>query len=398
MKLDHLDVFKTEIQSSLENNSFVKLSLGNYKGEIDALKNIYVKPIFIKRQPHLSFTYRYKTRDIVKNFSIIDGERVIASALEDGFQIATLTTTAEEFQFEIFKSGKSVLRKRLLNEVRPVENSHNRKKQYKISNSAANYLQELGLTDANGTVYSNAQDKFKQINRYVELLAPLINELKIEHSFNVVDMGAGKGYLTFALYDYLVNSLKKQAFVKGIEFRQDLVDICNSIALHSGFQNLSFEQGTIQDYQGPTDILIALHACDTATDDAIAKGILGNAQLIIVAPCCHKQIRREIENNKVVNDISFLTKHGIFLERQAEMVTDGLRAMYLEYAGYKTKVFEFISDAHTPKNVMIVGVKKNEESERLKQERQTKILASIQDAKRYFGITEHHLGGLLGAK
>ncbi len=395
MNSNHFLTFIRCLLESVKEQKLLKLSLGNYKGLEPDLKNIYIKPVVIKNEQKLSFNYRYKTKDITKNFLPDEALSLIEEFLTADFKIATLTTVDQEFQFEILSSGKSVLRTKILNNKGAVITTHNKEKNRLIT-ASSNYLHALKITDANGNIYNNAQDKFKQINRYVEILAPLINELNIQKSFNVVDMGAGKGYLTFALYDYLVNSLKTQAYVKGIEFRQDLVDICNLIAKQSGFQNLSFEQGTIQNYQGPTDLLIALHACDTATDDAIAKGILGNAQLIIVAPCCHKQIRKEIEKSKVKNDVNFLTKHGIFLERQAEMTTDGLRAMYLEYAGYKTKVFEFISDAHTPKNVMIVGVKKNEESEQSKTENQVKLLATIKEAKSYFGIEKHHLGSLMG--
>ena len=185
--------------------------------------------------------------------------------------------------------------------------------------------------------------------------------------------------------------LKQDAEVTGVEFREDLVELCNTIALNTGFQNLHFKQGTIGDFEaGETNILIALHACDTATDDAIAKGISANADLIVVAPCCHKQIRREIEKHKASNDVDFLTRHGVFMERQAEMVTDGIRAMILEYFGYKIKVFEFISDVHTPKNVMIAGVKqKNADT------RNVRVLDKIKAAKNYFGIEYHHLERIL---
>ena len=177
-----------------------------------------------------------------------------------------------------------------------------------------------------------------------------------------------------------------------MEFRPELVELCNKIAKNTGFQNLVFEQGTIEKYAGKdTNILIALHACDTATDEAIFKGITTNADLIVVAPCCHKQIRRQMEASKTVNDLDFLIKYGIFLERQAEMVTDGIRAMILEYFGYKTKVFEFISDAHTPKNVMIVGIR-----DKKVQLRDEKILQKVKDAKSYFGIEYHHLEKLMG--
>jgi hypothetical protein len=177
-----------------------------------------------------------------------------------------------------------------------------------------------------------------------------------------------------------------------VEYRPDLVDLCNQVAKDSRFDGLSFVQGTIEEYDSiGTNILIALHACDTATDDAIYKGITAQADLIVVAPCCHKQIRREIEKHNAHNELDFLTKHGIFLERQAEMVTDGIRAMILEYFGYTTKVFEFISDTHTPKNVLIVGTRNSKSPAQDKA-----VLAKIKQAKEYFGIGYHHLERLTG--
>ena len=185
----------------------------------------------------------------------------------------------------------------------------------------------------------------------------------------------------------LHNTLGLKTQVQGVEYRQDMVDLCNQFAQNASFEGLNFTQGTILDYeQKDINMLIALHACDTATDDAIFKGLQSDAELIVVAPCCHKQIRREIEKNKAQNELKFLTKYGIFLERQAEMVTDGIRALILEYFGYKTKVFEFISDAHTPKNVLVVGIKSG-----INPKRQDEILQEIAQTKAYFGIDYHHL-------
>jgi len=168
------------------------------------------------------------------------------------------------------------------------------------------------------------------------------------------------------------------------------VDLCNTIAKNSNFSNLKFEQGTIMDYDARhVNVLIALHACDTATDDAIYKGIKAQADLIVVAPCCHKQIRREIENQRLKMILIF-TKTWYFLERQAEMVTDGIRSLILEYFGYSTKVFQFISDAHTPKNVMIVAERKTKTDFQKDQ-----ILLKIQETKKYFGIGFHHLEQLM---
>lgn len=393
--------FINHLREAIQQEVFVKLSLGNYKGEEQNLKQIFVKPVVIKRQAMYAFTLRYQTKDIFKNFSFDYTLGAINNYLLDGFNVATLFTTTEEFILERNLKGAVKLRASQLKNVKSVVKTHDKEKKRLIAAVDNFYLNALGVTDGDGTVLKHAQDKFRQINQYVEILSSLIKELPENSIHDVVDMGSGKGYLTFALYDYLQQIVQK-ANVVGVEFRKDMVELCNAIAQQSSFDQLSFVEGTIDSYQPQNiDLLIALHACDTATDDAIYKGIKADAELIVVAPCCHKQIRREIEKNKAQNDLNFLTKHGIFLERQAEMVTDGLRALILEYFGYKTKVFEFVSDVHTPKNVMVVGIK----SKKLKvksgnlevlSEEQNKILQKIKDTKAYFGIGYHHLERLLG--
>ena len=387
-----LEQFSRQLADSISTNQFVKVSLGNYQGNEKELKNLYVRRIKIKRVEMLSFNYRYKTRDIFKNFPIEDGLKRIDHFISYDFKIGTLFTTEKELIIEHDKKGLLGIREKVLVVAIAPVLAHDKEKKRLISTLDKPYLCALKITDDQGVVYKNAQDKYKQINQYVALLDPLLRSLPAKGLKRVVDMGSGKGYLTFALYDYLVNTLKIEAQVTGVEYREDLVDLCNGIAAESGFSGLNFVQGTIESYNaGAIDLLIALHACDTATDDAIYKGIKANAELIVVAPCCHKQIRREIEKGKAKNELEFLTKYGIFLERQAEMVTDGLRALILEYFGYKTKVFEFISDVHTPKNVLIVGV-------RAKQQAYNKnlILEKIKQTKEYFGITYHHLEKLLG--
>lgn len=380
------------IHTSLNDNTYVKLSLGNYKGSEENLRNIYVKRIAIKGEEKLSFTYRYKTRDIVKNYPIKEGISKVFESLQQGFYVATLYTTAFDLVFENLHDKKYILRRNDPTNILVPLPDHDRTKKRLISAEGKSYLTDLKVTDEKGKVLVNSQDKFKQINHYIEILSTLIKEIPARETIKVVDMGSGKGYLTFALYDYLTNVLKLKSKVTGVEFRPELVELCNKIAKNTGFNKLRFDQGTIENYDSSgTNILIALHACDTATDDAIYKGITSKADLIVVAPCCHKQIRRQMESGKASNDLDFLTKYGIFLERQAEMVTDGIRALILEYFGYKTKVFQFISDAHTPKNVMIVGVK-NQKS----QPKEEQILQKIKDTKAYFGITYHHLEKMMG--
>ena len=370
------------LRESFESGSFVKLSLGDYRGDEPDLKQIHVRRIVVKRAGKISFTYRYKTRDIVKNYETAEALALLEKYIAAGFRRAALYTTGFDMLLE---NGK--LRKSDPTETTPPDTAHDRAKNRLIKPSGQSYLHDLKITDAHGKVYASAQDKFRQINRYVEILSALIRDLPADKIRRVADMGAGKGYLTFALYDYLHNTLKIPAAVTGVEFRADMVKLCNDIARKAGFDALNFTQGSIDDYNADgTDMLIALHACDTATDDAIAKGIKAGAELIVVAPCCHKQIRREMERAGSDTDLSFLLRHGIFMERQAEMVTDGLRALLLEYAGYSVKVFEFISDAHTPKNVMIVGTK-NPRAKKNAPEIRDKIAA----AKDYFGIARHHL-------
>jgi len=390
--LANINSFIAALKASLEEESFVKISLGNYKGEEEALKQLLTRKVIIKREDKLAVTYRYKTRDVVKNYAIDEAIDLIKGYLTTGFKIATLFTTENDLILEELNNGKVVLRKGKASSVGVPSASHDKEKARLIKPDSKSYLAELKITDAEGKVFKNAQDKFRQINHYIEILSGLIKELPEGAIKKVADMGSGKGYLTFALYDYLHSVLKLESEVIGVEYRQDMVDLCNQVAVRSAFNKLNFVQGTIEDYHAEdVNLLIALHACDTATDDAIYKGIKANAELIVVAPCCHKQIRREIEQHKLKNDVSFLIKYGIFLERQAEMVTDGIRALILEYFGYKTKVFEFISDAHTPKNVLVVGMK----GKALSAERKAEVLGKIKASKEYFGIGYHHLERLL---
>jgi len=389
-----LQSFLQNVQESIQKQEFIKLSLGNYKGEDKTLKNVYIKPVLIKRELKLSFTFRHQTKDITKNFSAAETLEYLQENLQFvGFRVATLQTSNEQAVCQMNKKGNWSVKQEKSAEVKQVDMSHDKQKDRKVGDTTKPYLQDLRLTDAEGKVFKNAQDKWKQINHYIELLSTELNNLPAKENLSVVDMGAGKGYLTFALYDYLNTELKRKASVVGVEYRDDLVELCNSFAKNSKFDALQFVQGTIEDYQPEEnlDILIALHACDTATDDAIFKGIKHQAELIVVAPCCHKQVRRQLEKVKAQNDLDFLTKHGIFMERHAEMLTDGIRSLILEYYGYQTKVMQFVSDAHTAKNVMIVAVKKS-----VSEAKQAEILEKLKSLKAYFGIEFQYLEKLCG--
>src|SRR5690606_46975 len=289
--MDNYAAFFDKIRTSIQQQEFIKISLGDYNGTELYLKNVYIKPVIIKREKKLSFVFRYKTQDITKNFELQTGIMEIQGLLKvEGFRVATLFTETENLICQCTKKGVWSLKKENPTAKKAVVFTHDKQKERKLDSADKVYLQALKLTDATGNVYKNAQDKWRQINHYIEILSSILQRLSAKDTLNVVDMGAGKGYLTFALYDYLVYTLRKKVSLVGVEYRKDLVELCNQIAAKSDFKDLLFIQGAIEDYEphDDLDILIALHACDTATDDAIAKGIKHDADLIVVAPCCHK--------------------------------------------------------------------------------------------------------------
>jgi tRNA A58 N-methylase Trm61 len=381
----NLQSFLQKISESFNRQQLIKITLGNKRDKSAALKNIFIKPVTIKNAEKLSFTYRHNTNDTFKNYDIRESLILIEKMLQTDFYNADLFTTQNDFHLSADKKEtiKIITRPASL-QIKDDAKQHDKQKKRVVDSTTALYLKELGVTTTEGMVKKDMQDKFKQINRYVEIIEGIIKDIDFEKNITVADMGSGKGYLTFALYDYLLNNLKLDAAVTGIELREDLVHKCNGIAAAAKYKNLVFKKGTIQDAAlDSIDMLIALHACDTATDDAIYKGIKANAKVIICAPCCHKQIRKQMAPQ---NELKNITKHGILLERQAEIVTDTIRALILEAHGYKTKVFEFIATEHTPKNVLIVGTKSNK-SEIAKQE----SLDKINGLKKLFHIKTHYL-------
>lgn len=385
MKDNNLVAFIGQIEKSIDERTIIKITVSNRNDKANKLIKIMIKLIEIKEGVKLSFVYRYATNDITKNYEIQAGIALIYELLTD-FSNAILFTPNEDIELIINKKGFKIRHSQPKCQEIP-SLKHDRQKIGLIELQNNIYLRELGVVTSDWQVKKDMHDKFKQINKYIEIFDSLLQEVNLPTEISVADMGSGKGYLTFAVYDYLTHKTNFTANVTGIEFRKDLVDSCNAIAQKSEFAKLNFLNGTIEtSLIENIDILIALHACDTATDEAIYKGIVSNASLIICAPCCHKQIRKQF---KVENEFSSFLKHGILEERQAELITDAIRALILEAYGYKTKVFEFISNEHTAKNIMIVGIKTNVVQNRVE------ILQKINSIKKFYGIQHHHLEKLL---
>ncbi len=369
---------------AVSHSDFVKLTFSKPKQKQSDLRNMYIKPVLLKGILKMSVTYKYLTRQEVKNFSIDETSELITGLMET-FRAANLLTLSGDFEWLVSKSGQSRLTKLSPAQSEKPDLSHDKLKQRRID-PAKPYWFHLGLTDKDGRVLASMQHKFKQVDKYISLLEPLI-QFSGDKPVKIVDMGSGKGYLTFALYEYLSNVRGLQVELTGVEQRPDMVMLTNRIAGMSGLQGLRFVEGSIGDFAITNiDVLIALHACDTATDDAIAAGIRAKASVIVCAPCCHKQIRNEI--SAVAAEVP-VVKYGILLGRQAEILTDTLRALIMEWHGYKTQVMEFIEAEHTPKNIMLAGVRKSNITNR------EDILRSIQKLKSDYRINTHYLEKLL---
>lgn len=367
------------LKEALEKGSFVKLTLSKtYKKDAD-LKNVYIRLIELKGEQTLSFLYRYQTNDQTKNYAFSEAYELLNKLLVEDFRIGTLITKEGNVICQMNKKRKAAIRKEATSHVAEPSLAHDKPKVKRPTDRP--YLFHLGVTNENGEVIPKMADKYRQISKYIEVLSGLIKEQELPSPLHVVDMGSGKGYLTFALYEYLTKDLGLLVNILGVELRSELVDSCNAIAEKCGFEGLKFESAYIQDVNpDKIDILIALHACDTATDDALYKGIMSKAKLIVCAPCCHKQIRQQLKGQSFENPI---LKYGIFKERQFEMVTDTIRSLVLEQHQYKTKVFEFVSNEHTRKNILLVGTKGEVASE--------KAPDKIAAIKSEYGIQSHYL-------
>lgn len=376
--------FWEHARQSLQTGSFVKLTLSKPRSRSGDLRNIYARLVELRDEPHLSCTLRFGRRDEVKNYPVEDGLQQLQQWLEEDFSNADLFTLDAHFALMYSKKRKARLQQSAARHEEAPEREHDQPKERVLQADNKLYLTALGIAGADGKVLKKGQRKFRQINKYVEVIDHLLREHPLPAGARIVDMGSGKGYLTFALYDHLTNGLGLQPHVIGVEMRPELVDLCNNIARESGFDRLQFVAGDIESYRAESvDMLIALHACDTATDDALAKGIGANADILVVAPCCQKQVRRDMEPP---GELMPMLQYGTLLEQQAVLLTDSIRALLLESRGYQTKVFEFISSEHTPKNTMITATRGRKRRE---------ALSEVEGLKEQFGLRRHRLQELL---
>ena len=343
-----------------------------------------LRPVMIKGELCCSVVTRYATRDETKNPGFAEAVRLLEEKLGTEFLSLHLLTESEEVELKLGKWQR--LRVKPVAKAPPLVLGHDRVKNRRVDVTAP-YLKALGVTDGLGRVRERMGDKFRQIERFVDLLHSAYQESSLSGrpEIRFCDMGAGKGYLTFAAYDYL-SSRGARVAGEGVEVREDLVVLCNHVAAECGWsEGLRFVQSSIERHPlEKVDILMALHACNTATDDALAAGVKAGAEIILVAPCCHKEVRPQLKTGGPLADV---LRFGLFAERHAEMATDALRALLLEQAGYKVRVAEFVDAEHTARNVMLLATRTGKAAE----SRAERIAA----LKAFYGIEKHRLEELL---
>jgi SAM-dependent methyltransferase len=382
------DRFFARLADHLELGSLAKLVLAKYHGPQDDLVRLTVRPLLLRGQPHLNFVTTHTTRDATHNLPVAAGIAQLRELVGPVFRHAHLLASGEDLELRYTKRGKASLHQSATTRDPVAAQAHDRAKHRPLA-LATPFLAALGVTTATGELVPAMARKFKQINKFVEVLdhAYAASPLPAQNALQVADFGSGKGYLTFAVHHHLRQTLGRDAQVTGIELRPALVQWCNDAAQRLGLAGLHFEQGDVRERPvAPLDIMIALHACDTATDFAIHRGIRAGASLIICSPCCHQQIRPQLRSPAVMAP---MLQHGIHLGQQAEMLTDSLRALLLQAHGYDTQVFEFVALEHTSKNKMILAVK------RARPLPAAPVWAQIRAIKDFYAVREHCLETLL---
>jgi SAM-dependent methyltransferase len=364
-----------------------KLVLSAYRGDEAGLLRLVVRPVELRGEAHLSFVWSYTQRDVTKNHAVAEGlERLRELVGPRAFAHAhLLTSEGEDCELRYSRKGKPSLHLSA-SQGAPVEGAHNRSKQHAL-HLGLPFLAELGVATADGRLVPTMARKWRQINKFVEVVD---HALPDSAALRVADFGCGKGYLTFALHHHLQTTLGRVVQTTGVELRGELVDFCNGMVRKLGIEGLHFEEGDVSRREpAPLDVMIALHACDTATDHAIHFGLRSGASLIVCAPCCHKQLRPQMK--ALPAPLAPMLAHGIHLGQQAEMLTDALRALLLQAHGYDTQVFEFVALEHTQKNKMILATKR---AQPLPAEG---VYAQIRALKDFYAVREHCLETLLSA-
>lgn len=380
-----MDELRTVLEDNL-NSEFLLAVLSNPR-RADGPNKVRIRPVRHKDRHVYQFEAFCGTQVFHQN---LEKEEACGKILEymENFRQMQLETQSAVVSALVSKKGKVTVKKKLrARKKAPAATDHNRKKHYILEEGIpVPFLQDLGVMTAEGKIVRTKFDKFRQINRFLEFIQDVLPKLPREREIRILDFGCGKSYLTFAMYYYLHELQGLDVRILGLDLKEDVIRTCNQLSQRYGYEKLRFLEGNIADYTGAdeVDMVVTLHACDTATDFALAKAVGWKAKVILSVPCCQHELNGQMENEL----LRPILQYGLIKERLAALVTDGLRAQYLEREGYDVQVLEFIDMEHTPKNILLRAVRTGRKGENG---------AAIQACEEFFHVSPT-LGKLLDHK
>ena len=354
--MNYIDIVK----ELLVKNELIEIIISGKEEKTTEYNKILIKPFLKDEIIYFQFAYIYDKKTTHENIEAVE---TIDKLVEDFVNFKQMVIFAKSNDYQVLKNKKGVKVIKNKASKKQGELLHNRKKNYIIpEDEPCKFLEILGVMNEKGKVFKDKYDKFRQINKYLEFIRDIKDELNKKKKIRIVDFGSGKAYLTFALYYYINEVLGVEAEITGIDLKKDVVEFCNDTAKKLEYKNLKFLWGDIKtftEFEG-IDMIVTLHACDIATDMAIAHGIKWKSRIIMVVPCCQHEIFTQIKNESM----SPLLKHGILKERISSLVTDAARGNLLEVVGYNVQFVEFIDMEHTPKNIMIRAIYNGQKNEK----------------------------------
>lgn len=353
---------------------------------------VAIRPVPLRGEPHLQFSYFDERKDITRNVRLPDAGSVLDELIGWAFSAVHLSTATEEIDLQLSKKGKVLVRTRPVANPADEPTTHNRVKDQPLPEGKADRLLEvMGIMTAGGQVKPSMRAKFTQINEFLKHLRHALGAaglLQLDRPLELLDCGCGSAYLTLAAHHDLNHILGVPAHLIGVDVNEEVIRKSVAKAGKLDAAGLNFEVSRIATADAKADVVLALHACDTATDDAIARAVNGGAKVLLCVPCCHHHLNAQLRPTGPSEVLRPLLRHGLMLQRSADLFTDALRALLLRVAGYKTDVVEFVGTEHTPRNLMIRAVKSEPPGD-------PRFVREYQELKAFLGV-EPYLEKLLG--
>ncbi|QUE85135.1 SAM-dependent methyltransferase [Exiguobacterium alkaliphilum] len=347
------------LKTAIDREELVTATISQPRSKSSDLRRVKLKPVLLKETYHIQFEYQYERVMKHKNLQRDEAMQELV-ALLDSFRQGQFQLKSSDVQFQLSKKFKVTFKERQTT-AKQVQLTHNREKQYVLPlHEPVPFLIRLGVQSEDGNVKRQKYDKFKQINRFLEFIEDSIKHLPTDRTIRILDFGSGKSYLTFALYHFLHEMKGYDVHITGLDLKKEVIEECAGIARDLGYERLEFLVGDINEYEGESavDMVVTLHACDVATDMALARAVRWGAKVILSVPCCQKELNRQLD----AKPLDVMLQHGLIKERFASLATDSIRAELLGFVGYEAQLLEFIDMEHTPKNILIRAFLTNREA------------------------------------